>query len=147
MASWSSILAWKIPWPKERGGLHSMGSQRARHNWAHILLVLSLTTWPQLWDFWCLEEALKSWFRFLESLWDIHDNVFITHLSAVRAFRLQHTAYLYLDTKERLRSASSLCQTCVKTYLQQACSLKAKWKLFYQCLQYSIYPACKFRPI
>ena len=25
-----SILAWKIPWPEEPGGLQSMGSQRVR---------------------------------------------------------------------------------------------------------------------
>ena len=28
MATLSSILAWKIPWIEEPGGLHSMGSQR-----------------------------------------------------------------------------------------------------------------------
>ena len=28
----SSILAWKIPWTEEPGGLQSMGSQRVRHN-------------------------------------------------------------------------------------------------------------------
>ena len=28
MATHSSILAWKIPWPEEPGGLQSMGSQR-----------------------------------------------------------------------------------------------------------------------
>ena len=32
MATHSSILAWKIPWTKETGGLQSMGSQRVRHN-------------------------------------------------------------------------------------------------------------------
>ena len=32
MATHSSILAWKIPWPEEPGGLQSMGSQRVRHN-------------------------------------------------------------------------------------------------------------------
>ena len=30
----SSILAWKIPWTEETGGLQSMGSQIIRHNWA-----------------------------------------------------------------------------------------------------------------
>ena len=30
MASHSSILAWKIPWTEEPGGLQSMGSQRVR---------------------------------------------------------------------------------------------------------------------
>ena len=28
----SSILAWKIPWTEEPGGLQSMGSQRVRHD-------------------------------------------------------------------------------------------------------------------
>ena len=28
MATYSSILAWKIPWTEETGGLQSMGSQR-----------------------------------------------------------------------------------------------------------------------
>ena len=32
MASHSSILAWKIPWTKELGGLQSMGSQRVGHD-------------------------------------------------------------------------------------------------------------------
>ena len=29
----SSILAWRIPWPEEPGGLQCMGSQRVRHDW------------------------------------------------------------------------------------------------------------------
>ena len=32
MATRSSILAWKIPWTEEPGGLQSMGSQRVGHN-------------------------------------------------------------------------------------------------------------------
>ena len=32
MAAHSSILAWKIPWTEEPGGLQSTGSQRAGHN-------------------------------------------------------------------------------------------------------------------
>ena len=34
MATHSSILAWKIPWAEEPGGLQSMGSQRVRHHLA-----------------------------------------------------------------------------------------------------------------
>ena len=33
MAIHSSILAWRIPWTEEYGGLQSMGSQRVRHDW------------------------------------------------------------------------------------------------------------------
>ena len=32
MATHSNILAWRIPWTEEPGGLQSMGSQRVRHN-------------------------------------------------------------------------------------------------------------------
>ena len=32
MATHSSILAWRIPWTEEPGGLQSMGSQSVRHN-------------------------------------------------------------------------------------------------------------------
>ena len=34
MATHSSILAWKIPWKEEPGGLQSMRLQRAGHDWA-----------------------------------------------------------------------------------------------------------------
>ena len=32
MATHSSILAWRIPWTEEPGGLQSMGSQRVRYD-------------------------------------------------------------------------------------------------------------------
>ena len=32
VATHSSILAWKIPWTEEPGGLQSMGSQRVGHD-------------------------------------------------------------------------------------------------------------------
>ena len=32
MATHSSILAWRIPWTEEPGGIQSMGSQRVGHN-------------------------------------------------------------------------------------------------------------------
>ena len=35
MATHSSILAWRIPWTKEPGGLQSIGSQRVGYNWRH----------------------------------------------------------------------------------------------------------------
>ena len=35
-ANHSSILAWRIPWTKEPSGLHSLGSQRVRHNWSDL---------------------------------------------------------------------------------------------------------------
>ena len=32
MATHSNILAWRIPWTEEPGGLKSVGSQRVRHD-------------------------------------------------------------------------------------------------------------------
>ena len=32
MATHSSILAWRIPWTEEPGGLQTMGSQRVGHD-------------------------------------------------------------------------------------------------------------------
>ena len=43
MATHSSILAWRIPWTEEPGGLQSTGWQRIEHDWA-ISLSLSFMT-------------------------------------------------------------------------------------------------------
>ena len=32
MATHSSVLAWRIPWTEEPGGLQSIGAQRVGHN-------------------------------------------------------------------------------------------------------------------
>ena len=42
MATHSSILAQKIPWTEEPGGLQSMGSQRVGHDWVTSLHFTSL---------------------------------------------------------------------------------------------------------
>ena len=34
MEEYSSILAWKIPWTEDPGGLQTMGLQRVRHDLA-----------------------------------------------------------------------------------------------------------------
>ena len=36
MAAHSSILAWRIPWTEEPGGLQSMGLQRVGHDWSDL---------------------------------------------------------------------------------------------------------------
>ena len=48
MAIHSSILAWRIPWTEEPGGLQSTGSQRVRHDWAtslHLAPLGRLQVW------------------------------------------------------------------------------------------------------
>ena len=56
MATHSSILAWRIPWTEEPGGLHSMGSPRVRHDLVAEHMFIGL----------CKEEGqdgLPWWFR------------------------------------------------------------------------------------
>ena len=49
IATHSSILAWKIPWTEEPGGLKSMESQRAGHDWSNLAhMHASLPTAPCL---------------------------------------------------------------------------------------------------
>ena len=36
MATHSSILAWRIPWTEEPGGLQSIGSQGVGHDWSNL---------------------------------------------------------------------------------------------------------------
>ena len=54
IATHSSILAWRIPWTKEPGGLQSMGSLRVGHNWVtytYNQIVRTVTCELFLWIF------------------------------------------------------------------------------------------------
>ena len=50
MATHSSILAWKIPWTEEPGGLQSMGSLRVRHDWMTSLSLFTFMNWRRKWQ-------------------------------------------------------------------------------------------------
>ena len=50
MATHSNILAWRIPWTEEPGGLQLMGSQRVRHDCATEH------------GCWCLIKGFPPWF-------------------------------------------------------------------------------------
>ena len=52
MATCSSILAWKVPWTDESGGLQSVGLQRVRHNRAFMQSEThqGLVTFPKLYS-------------------------------------------------------------------------------------------------
>ena len=51
METYSSSLAWRIPWTEEPGGLESMGSQRVRHNWSNLgrthAQTIRVRNWPK----------------------------------------------------------------------------------------------------
>ena len=67
MATHSSILAWRIPWTEEPGGLQSMGSHRVRHDWSDLAYMHTPThactqacpPWEGAWaDLWGREELI-----------------------------------------------------------------------------------------
>ena len=71
MATHSSILAWRIPWIEEPGGLQSMGWQRVGHNWvpftshgAHTIFLLVIVCWGIT--------RFQWWFHVLNSPLSIH---------------------------------------------------------------------------
>ena len=36
MATHSSVLVWRIPWPEEPGRIQTIGLQRVRHSWSDL---------------------------------------------------------------------------------------------------------------
>ena len=59
MATHSNILAWKIPWTEEPGGLQSTGSQRVRHDWARMYFVFVIQASKRAGSAWWLSR--KKW--------------------------------------------------------------------------------------
>ena len=58
MATHSSIVAWRIPWTGEPGGLQSIGSQRVGHDWTNLACMhrtqwkhCKQEFWPKKWRF------------------------------------------------------------------------------------------------
>ena len=49
MAPHSSVLAWRIPWTEEPGGLQSVGSLRVRHGWVTSLSLFTSMHWRRQW--------------------------------------------------------------------------------------------------
>ena len=45
MATHSSVLAWRIPWTEEPGGLQSIGLHRVRHDWGDLARTHAHTHW------------------------------------------------------------------------------------------------------
>ena len=44
------LLAWKIPWTEETGGLQSMGSLGIRHDWVTSLSLFPFMHWRRKWQ-------------------------------------------------------------------------------------------------
>ena len=92
MAAHSSILAWRIPWTEEPGGLQSMGLQGVGHDWAtNSLYDLKFDPWmrglayDQIW--------LAACFCFVNKVLLAYTKAFIYVLS-MPAFMLQWQSWV-----------------------------------------------------
>ena len=61
MATHSSILAWRIAWTKEPGGLQSMELQRVGHNWATNIFTKTGGKSPWQNHLWLLLDTCTGW--------------------------------------------------------------------------------------
>ena len=76
MATHSSILAWRVPWTEEPGGLQSMGLQRVGHDWVNNTFTVCIPWFPflsgpcKLWkELFSLYEGKQMVFIFSVFLW------------------------------------------------------------------------------
>ena len=89
MATHFSILAWRIPWTEEPGGLQSLGLQRVRHNWSDLACTHRLYSTYGLSRQWIFKGHLKLWsvfFFFKGNMLDMSHGIFLV-LSKVRSSR------------------------------------------------------------
>ena len=61
MATHSSVLAWRIPWTGEPGGLPSMGSHRVGHTWSNLAAAATAALISRVSNSW----ELRLYHRFL----------------------------------------------------------------------------------
>ena len=79
MAPHSSIVAWRIPWTEEPGGLQSTGSQRVGHDWVTSLSVGSI------WNFlFCIPLEPHLYCKTEQQLLVLHDNLYHWTVSSSR---------------------------------------------------------------
>ena len=84
MATYSSILAWEIPWTEEPGGLQSIRSQRIRHHWATFSWDCPSTsglTWERLVFF-----TLVNFFGLMKVLLVLKSNLSIINVMIIKSF-------------------------------------------------------------
>ena len=77
MATHSSILAWRITWTKDPGGLQSIGSQRIEHSGSDIA---------------CTHSIYKRWITICIA----QETLFRALQRAVRESSVEKSAYMYM---------------------------------------------------
>ena len=122
MATHSNILAWKITWTEEPGGLQSMGLQRVGHDWATSLSILCLIhnltefSWGIIWAW--HSHGIVSWLCSVSLPWKL---VSFNHLSTLincvfltnSTFQLNFKISFHWDIWSSLFSTFEVCSVSI----------------------------------
>ena len=90
MVTYSSILAWRIPWTEEPGRLQFMGSQRVEYDWRTYITTSCLK------HFSTLQLAVAKWPS--SSLWNVSRHVIWKLLGSFIKRRMMYALYLFLGS-------------------------------------------------
>ena len=126
MAIHSSILAWRIPWTEKSGGLWSIGSQIAGHNWSD--LAHSRHSWSQLPVFFVASLSCFLWLPF--KILNISLPVFSHLLDWYRTWRLSLPLY-YSNQCFQLWESIGISQFYPPYSLSRASTLTSKRTISY----------------
>ena len=150
MASHSSILAWRIPWTEEPGGVQSIGLQRVRHDCAANTCTLGFPGSTSGKEPTRQRRRHKTQVRSLSQEDPLkkgmasHSSILVWRMSwTEESGGLQFTGDKELDTTERLSTqhvfllTSEYCEDkfrwrmCLKPWKNETFWVLLKWKKFY----------------
>ena len=121
MATHSTILAWKIPWTEEPGGLWSMGLQRVGHDWASnttqlLKLIKEIQNKPSYWSCKSL-----SWMRMAAMHW-LEVSFSHSQSQCLLPWFQSWDMEQHNSVSENLRQFSSVIQLCLTLCKPMDCS-------------------------
>ena len=105
MATHSSILAWRIPWTEEPGGLQFTGSKRVGYDWATSLF-WSEKVFISLWLSWCW--VVFFFYDFLWNTWHKIKHFKVTSSVALNIFIIWCSHLLWQVSKHFFHSFTPL---------------------------------------
>ena len=115
MATHSRILAWRVPWGEESGGLQSMGPQRVRHDFHALILIKLYIIWT------LLNSSTKSLTPALAM------QAFFVLLKNSKLASLLQSFFKFIILFIYLGTGSSLRHGLFSSWSKQGCLLIAGW--------------------
>ena len=120
MATHFGVLAWRVPWTEEPGGLQSMGSHRVGHDWSDLAVstvsfcfihIKTAIKWINICDYYVF---------LIISLWNHPNFIIMKRLSLLYSYNLSQSVFVYLSlSKYILNCLSFYCRIIRTLYISQ----------------------------